>query len=139
LHVCIFRETMMAKNGLCSRCEGTCCKYVALPIDTPKTKADFDDIRWYLAHKGVSVFVEKGDWYINFATSCRHLHPKEHSCDIYKKRPRICKSYRTNKCDMTAYEYDYELHFTDDAQMEEYIKVKFTNNKVPKRPKRKKK
>lgn len=129
----------MAKNGLCARCEGSCCRYVALPIDTPKDKRDFDDIRWYLAHKGVSVFVEKGDWYINFDSKCRHLHHRQHTCDIYQKRPKICRNYRTAKCDMVCGEYGYDLHFTDDAQMEEYIKVKFTNNKVRKRPRRKKK
>jgi Fe-S-cluster containining protein len=130
---------MMSKNGLCARCEGTCCRYVALPVDIPKTKQDLDDIRWYLAHKGVSVFVEKGEWYINFASKCRHLHQDKHTCDIYQKRPKICRNYRTSKCDLAASEYDYELHFTDDAQMEEYIKVKYTNNKITKRPKRKKK
>jgi hypothetical protein len=29
-------------------------------------------------------------------------------------------------------EYDYELHFIDDKQMEEYIKIKFNNNRTEK-------
>jgi uncharacterized protein len=139
VHVVIFMGTKMSKNGLCAKCEGTCCRYVALPLETPETKGDFDDIRWYLAHKGVSVFVDKGDWYINFASDCRHLHARQHTCDIYEKRPRICRNYKTSKCDLSAREYDYDLHFTDDAQMEEYIKIKLTNNAVRPRRKRKKK
>ena len=55
---------------LCEKCVGLCCRYLALPIDTPKTKGDFDDVRWYLAHEGISVFVEEGDWYINIANRC---------------------------------------------------------------------
>ena len=30
-------------------------------------------------------------------------------------------------CDLTQGEYDYELHFTDDKQMEEYMKIRFDN------------
>ncbi len=35
-------------------------------------------------------------------------------------------------------EYDYELHFTDDKQMEEYIKIKFDNNVTEKQKTKKK-
>ena len=54
----------MAKKILCDKCTGLCCKYFALPIETPEDKEDYDDIRWYLCHKNVTVFVEDGDWYI---------------------------------------------------------------------------
>ena len=30
-------------------------------------------------------------------------------------------------------EYDYELHFTNDKEMEEYIRIKFDNNVTEKR------
>jgi hypothetical protein len=48
-------------------------------------------------------------------------------CDNYENRPNICRKYTTKDCDLIEGEYDYELHFTDDKQMEEYIKVKFDN------------
>jgi len=129
----------MSRHGLCAKCEGTCCRYVALPIETPETKREFDDVRWYLAHKGVEVFVEKGDWYIHFASTCRHLHPSDHTCDIYEKRPRICRDYRTGKCDMSEGDYDHEFHFTSDAQFEEYIRTRFAKKTQPKRTARKRK
>ena len=50
------------RESLCSKCTGLCCRYVSLPIETPKTRGDFDDVRWYLAHEGFSVFVDEGDW-----------------------------------------------------------------------------
>ena len=34
-------------------------------------------------------------------------------------------------------EYDYDLHFTNDKQMEEYIKIKFGNNRTEKQKARK--
>ena len=123
----------MAKKPLCGKCPSLCCRYFALPIETPDTKQDYDDIRWYLCHKDITVFVEDGDWYININNKCRHLARDGDRCWIYQKRPKICRGYSTRDCDYTEGEYDYELHFTDDKQMEEYIKIKFGNNVTEKR------
>jgi Fe-S-cluster containining protein len=117
-----------AKKILCDKCTGLCCRYFALPIETPEDRDDYDDIRWYLSHENVSVFVEDDDWYINMDNKCRHLSEEDFQCDIYTKRPKICRKYTTKDCDYVPGEYDYELHFTDDKQMEEYIRVKFDNN-----------
>lgn len=123
----------MDKKSLCNKCPGLCCRYFALPIDTPETKEDYDDIRWYLCHKGITVFVEDGDWYINIKNRCRHLSENGRRCGIYPKRPKICRGYRTRDCDYTEGEYDFKLHFTNDKQMQEYIKIKFDNNVGEKR------
>ena len=122
----------MAKDSQCEKCTGLCCRYFALPIDTPEDKGDYDDIRWFLAHKNISVFVEDGDWYINIKNKCRHLSEKDYRCKIYDKRPRICRQYRHANCDLVEGEYNYELHFTNDKQMEEYIRIKFDNNVIEK-------
>ena len=129
-----------AKKVLCDKCTGLCCRYFALPIETPETKEDYDDIRWYLSHEGITVFVEDGDWYINIKNKCKYL-SEDYSCKIYNERPRICREYTTADCDLTEGEYDYELHFTNDKQMGEYIKIKFDNNlkENPKDEKKKKK
>ena len=118
----------MAKKGQCEKCTGLCCRYFALPIETPEEKGDYDDIRWYLCHKDVTVFVEGGDWYLNIKNKCRHLSDKDNRCLIYEKRPKICRGYNHSDCDYVEGHYDYELHFTNDKQMEEYIKIKFGNN-----------
>ncbi|MEJ2648594.1 MAG: YkgJ family cysteine cluster protein [Sedimentisphaerales bacterium] len=129
----------MAQKNQCDKCKGLCCRYFALPIETPEDKSDFDDIRWYLCHKDVTVFVEDGDWYLNIKNKCRHLTEKDNRCRIYEKRPNICRKYKHADCDFTEGEYDYELHFTDDRQMEEYIKIKFDNNVIEKQKAKKKK
>ncbi len=129
----------MAKKVLCDKCTGLCCRYFALPIDTPEDKGDYDDIRWFLCHKGITVFVEKGDWYINIKNKCQHLSEKDYRCKIYKKRPRICRYYSHKTCDLVKGEYDYDLHFTSDKQMEEYIKIKFGNNVTEKQKSKKRK
>ncbi len=129
----------MAKKLLCDKCTGLCCRYFALPLDTPTDREDYDDVRWYLCHKDITVFVEDGDWYINIKNKCSHLSEKDYNCAIYKKKPRICGKYSVSDCDYTEGEYDYELHFTTDKQMEEYIKIKFGNNLTEKRKARKSK
>lgn len=121
----------MPKKNQCKLCTGLCCRYFALPIETPEDRDDFDDIRWYLCHEGVTVFVEDGDWYVNVTNTCRHL-SKDHQCEIYDHRPKICRSYTHDECDYVEGDYEYDLHFTDDKQMEEYIKVKYDNNLKPK-------
>ncbi|MCK4753201.1 MAG: YkgJ family cysteine cluster protein [Planctomycetes bacterium] len=128
----------MAKKVSCDDCTGLCCRYFALPIETPEDKEDYDDIRWYLCHKDITVFVEDDDWYINIKNKCKHLTDSGHKCKIYDKRPKICRGYRTHDCDLIEGEYDYELHFTNDKQMEEYMKIKFGSN-ANKNGKRKKK
>jgi len=134
----------MAKKSQCLKCTGLCCKYFALPIETPEDKGDYNDIRWYLCHEGITVFVEEGDWYLNVKNRCRHLSKEDYRCLIYDKRPRICRGYRHSDCDFVEGEYEYDLHFTNDKEMQDYIKIKFDNNtsekqKVKRQRKRKKK
>ena len=130
---------IMAKESLCGKCTGLCCRYFALPIETPTDKGDYDDIRWYLCHKDITVFVDEGDWYINIKNECRYLDEYDYTCRMYNKRPRICRSYTMKDCDLAEGEYDYEIHFTSDKQMEEYMKRKFGNNKTEKQESQKKK
>lgn len=129
----------MAKNKLCDSCTGLCCRYFALPIETPETREDYDDIRWYLCHKNVTVFVEDGDWYINIINKCRHLDNGSHQCNIYKDRPAICRRYKTADCDLTEGDYDFDMHFTDDGQIAEYMRVKFDNKRKNNKKRKKKK
>ena len=135
--------TKPSKADPCAGCTGLCCRYFALPIETPEDWDDYDDIRWYLCHEDITVFVEDGDWYLNVKNKCRYLNG-EHRCLNYALRPKICRQYKTDDCDKTSDEYGYELHFLDDKQMEEYMRIKF-GRKVfekldrKKRPKKKKK
>ena len=123
----------MAAKGQCQRCTGLCCRYFALPIETPETREDYDDIRWYLSHEDISIFVEDGEWYLSVNRKCRHLSEKNQKCLIYDRRPKICRKYRHENCDAVQGEYDYELHFTSDREMDEYIRIKFDNNVTEKR------
>lgn len=109
---------------LCEHCTGACCRYIALPIETPEDRSDFDDIRWYLIHEEVSVFVEDGEWFISFATKCRHLRD-DHMCGIYSTRPQICRDYTTENCDYHSGDYGWEEHFTSPEHLDAYVQAHF--------------
>jgi hypothetical protein len=115
---------------LCEHCTGLCCRYIALPIDRPQSAADFDDIRWYLLHENISVFVEDGDWYLYVQAVCRHLQP-DYRCGIYATRPQICRDYGTDNCDYHSGDYGWEHHFTCPEHLDEYLA-----DHPPRRPRR---
>lgn len=104
---------------LCEQCTGVCCKYIALPIDTPREAGDFDDVRWYLMHENVSIFIEDDEWYISFVATCRHLQ-SDNRCGVYATRPRICRSYSTANCDYHSGDYGWQEHFTCPEHLDEY-------------------
>jgi len=112
----------------CEKCNGKCCKYVAIEIDTPENLEDFENIRWYVAHKNIQVYVDEDDkWNIEFLTPCEFL-GENNLCGIYEKRPEICKEYNQDEC---LFYNDYEEKFTfrnlDD--IDNYIKNIFKKGK----------
>lgn len=106
--------------NICKKCAGLCCRYLALPLDTPEGKDDYDDIRWYLAHEGISIFVEENDWYIQVANRCKHL-TRDNLCEIYDQRPRICRGYEDDNCDFHSGDYGYEMQFSSLEEFDEYL------------------
>jgi len=84
-------------------CEGCdhCCRYVSIQIDTPRSRRDFEHIRWYLLHKNISVMIDwEGDWLIQFDTPCEWL--VEGRCSHYRLRPDICREYDPAECERYA-------------------------------------
>jgi hypothetical protein len=102
------RDAKASPNDQCLSCGAKCCNYFALPIDEPEDRQDFDDIRWYLLHKGVSVFVEDGDWYIQINNRCSAL-TREGLCHIYEDRPRICCKYKDADCEYAVPDGEHEV------------------------------
>ena len=82
----------------CDGCNGICCRHVAIEIDKPTSKREYEDVIWYLWHEGVSVFVEDdGKWYVEFSTPCSALMPHG-LCAAYNDRPQVCRDYDVNVC-----------------------------------------
>ncbi|HEX7077518.1 MAG TPA: YkgJ family cysteine cluster protein [Candidatus Eisenbacteria bacterium] len=84
-------------------CEGCdhCCRYMTVAIAPPRTRRDFDNIRWYVLHRGVSVYADwEGTWMVQFDTPCAWL--KDGRCSHYALRPDICREYDPAECERYA-------------------------------------
>jgi Fe-S-cluster containining protein len=108
-------------ENLCDYCTAKCCRYFALPIDTPEDREEFDYIRWYLLHDRASVFIEDGSWYLLVHTVCKHLQD-DNLCGIYFTRPQICRDYSTKKCEYED-EWTYDQYFETPEQVHEYAEA----------------
>jgi len=127
---------MRRKKNPCDDCDARCCRYFALQIDTPRTKADFDDIRWYLAHEGTRVFVEGGKWFLEVANRCRHL-DENNRCRIYPDRPTICREHDPARCERTDLEFAHEREFRSDEELVRYVAWRWRGRKKKARRKKK--
>ena len=114
----IAREDLKPGEVLCDHCTAKCCRYFALPIDTPTNWKDFEYIRWYLLHDRATVFTEDNIWYLLVHTKCKHLRD-DHLCGIYDTRPQICREYSTEACEYED-EWTYERYFETPEQIYEY-------------------
>lgn len=121
-------------TSLCDKCVALCCRYVALPIDNPDCVRDYDNIRWYLVHENIVVFIEKGQWYIGILNKCKHLQT-DNRCGIYETRPKLCREYTTDNCDYHGAEYGYDKLFTSAEQLREFAEKELGRSIIPKPPK----
>lgn len=95
-------------HGDCRLCGGRCCTYLVVQIPTPRSKRDVDEIRWWLAHHNVQVFLdnEDGSWNIQFNTPCRYLTPSGRRCRIYANRFNVCREHASENCEMSDSQMD---------------------------------
>jgi len=106
----------------CKNCGG-CCNHIAVEIDKPTSKNDYQQILWFLLHKNVRISIDNdNDWLIEFLTPCEWR--KDEKCINHTKRPNICKAYSSEECVMNGEgEADKHLFTTYDEFMA-YVKKK---------------
>jgi Fe-S-cluster containining protein len=115
------RADLKPGEVLCTYCTARCCRYFALPIETPTTWGDFDHMRWYIMHGRTAIFVDGGTWFLLVFGDCQNL-LEDNRCGIYHTRPEICGAYSTDNC-----EYDndgcYDKFFESPDQIWEYAEA----------------
>jgi Fe-S-cluster containining protein len=119
----IDRDDLPHGACLCDYCTAKCCKYFALPIETPTERKDFDYLRWFLLHGQATVFIEDDTWYLLVHTQCKHLQP-DNRCGIYLTRPEICREYSTDNCEYDD-TYVYDRYFETPEQVVDYTEAIF--------------
>lgn len=92
---------------ICSRC-ARCCEYFCIEVDEARSKADYDDYAWILAHQDVAIHIEKKQWQLMVHNRCRYLSTKS-GCLIYANRPRICREHVPGDCERDhKHRHDYQ-------------------------------
>ncbi len=125
----------MSSLDKCTKCNAHCCRHVAVGINTPKSKRDFDNIRWYLLHKNVWVSIDlEGNWLLEFRTPCRHI-KGNYECSIYEKRPDICRDYpaKDELCEGETDEPSYSELFKCAEDLQKFLsKIKIAKRALKK-------
>ncbi|MCA8985994.1 MAG: YkgJ family cysteine cluster protein [Planctomycetaceae bacterium] len=117
------REDLLPGECLCDFCTAKCCHYFALPIETPDTREELENLRWYMLHEDVSIFVDEGTWYLMVHNKCQKLRP-DNLCGIYENRPQICRDYSTDNCEYAG-DGCYDQLFETPEQIWEYTEARF--------------
>lgn len=107
----------------CSQCNAYCCRHVAMQIDKPNCKGDYDKIRWYLLHENIWISIDHaGNWILEFRTPCRNIDEK-YLCIDYANRPKLCKDYpdKNELCERQTDEPCYVYLFTNAKEFEDYL------------------
>lgn len=107
-------------------CEGCdkCCRYIAIEIDKPTTKAEYQNIIWMLIHKDVSAYIGfDNHWYLEFQTPCLKLNAKG-LCSDYDNRPDICREYDQEECPKYSKGSAEKVSFRSAEDFKKYLKSK---------------
>lgn len=116
------------KTGLipCTSCT-QCCQYVAIEIDTPEDRKDFDNIRWYLYHPGIEVYIDHDDtWNVLFHSRCENLEA-DGKCGVYETRPIICRNFSVHTCEPNTGEPAEKVLLRNAADLEQWLRLTRTD------------
>ena len=112
-------RTALPEGNPCEGCDH-CCRYIALPIPTPRSKRDFEEIRWQVLHEGVSVYIDwEGDWGIEFRADCSWL--KDGRCTHYELRPNVCRDYDPAECERYVDEPPEKRLIRNEEDLAQYL------------------
>ena len=103
-------------RGDCRTCGAKCCRYVTVEMAKPRAHIDVEELRWFLAHENVRVYIDADDesWNVQFHTPCRHL-DGANRCTIYSRRYDICRDHDNKDCETSEAEpTDTMFHTTDE-------------------------
>jgi len=119
------------RSGLipCMECT-QCCHYVAIEIDEPETRQEFDNIRWYLYHPGIEVYVDHEEtWNVLVHSTCQHLQ-SDGACGIYETRPQICRDFSERECEPNTGETAEQVLFRNADDLDAWMRISRTYERL---------
>ena len=107
----------------CKMC-GTCCNYISVQLDEPEDHDDYDEICWFLMHKGTKVYLDDDeDWFLEVAVPCK-AQSQDGSCLVYENRPTVCKEHDPDQCENNGEGSAYNILFTSVEDFKAYLRIK---------------
>lgn len=107
----------------CIKCGSMCCTYFCMEIEAPRSKRDFEEIRWYVCHENTKVYRDEGQWHLLVENRCRYL-DEEGKCRIYDHRPTVCREYDPEKCEGFG-DFDYDVMLDAPEAVDAYMQKRF--------------
>lgn len=129
------KKKQHTESDTCNKCKALCCQYVMLELDEPDDRDEFEKIRWYVAHKNISVVHNDEKWYLYVKNPCKYI-TRDYKCEIYENRSSVCRNHAATDCDFFG-EDCFDIHFETIEQVDKHIAriFKKKKKKQPKKPK----
>ena len=116
--------------AICTQeCGGRCCRYITIEIDAPRSRRDWDCMRWWLAHEGVIVSKDEDGWNVHVETRCTNLRA-DNACAIYPHHMDTCEKYDASMCEFTG-PLDVDFEFTTELDLARYIERRGLKRAAP--------
>ena len=109
------RSTKLPKNDDCKNCGALCCRDLTMMITKPRTKAEIDELKWYVRFDTVNIFIRNYKWYLIIKGKCIYL-TRNNLCKIYKQRPIKCRIYQPPDCERFGDYYDILISNPDELE-----------------------
>ena len=123
----------MVEKNPCDGCD-LCCRHIAVEIDKPETKKEYDQIKWFLLHKDIWIFIDNDDsWNLQANNPCVKLTPLDTPsdedqtgqadgiCSYYKERPQICRDYSSDNCEKHGDGDSFKVLWKSLEEFEEWL------------------
>ena len=112
------KNTTGKKNipaNICVECSAHCCHDLAMEIKSPRTKAEIEQLEWYVRFDTVSIYIKNRRWHLHVKGKCMYLGENK-LCTIYEKRPALCRSHQPPQCELFGKWYDVMLKSPEDLR-----------------------
>lgn len=101
------QKKMVKKN---KTSKGKLKHYLNIRIDTPTSKHDFENIKWYVSHKDIFIYKNKNKWFLKFLTQCQNKY-----FDVYQENISLIDPLND----------DNQLVFASIEEVEDYLKKRW--------------
>jgi len=117
------KKSLEKNVNKCDRCTGKCCRYILVDLPTPKSRLDFDNYGWYLAHQDMAIYIDDGIWYLTVFNKCRYL-GDDNRCQNYDNRYRACREHSNDNCEFDG-DKVADVVFRNPDELQKYADKRF--------------